>query len=301
MRIRYWGVRGSIPVPGTRTIGVGGNTPCVSLDLADGALLILDGGTGLRNLGRKLLAREEVAAGRARATILFSHRHWDHIQGLPFFEPAYIAGNLFDVYAPKTAPPGSPLDDNVVSLQHNLVNFPVPFDQIRQAYRFHVAREDQPFDLPSARVHPVRLNHSGVTLGYAVTEPATGIKLAYLLDTAPWEEVLLGEGMAAAGPVAEVGPRYRERVVEAARNADLVIYDTFFDETGYATRKTWGHSTAAHALELCHDAGARRLHMFHFAPDLDDASVARLEARARSAAGAIEVTAAYEGLEITLP
>jgi len=301
MKVRYWGVRGSITVPGPRTVRIGGNTPCISLELSDGTLLVLDGGTGLRNLGRHLLARREVAAGQARMAILFTHRHWDHIQGLPFFEPAYIPGNLFDVYAPDSGIPGSPLHDNVVSLQHNLLNFPVPYDQMRKAYRFHVVQEEESLDLHAVRVHPVRLNHSGLTLGYVLTEAGTGAKLAYLVDTAPWNEVLLGEGMAAEGPIAEVGRRYRDRVVDATREADLVIYDTFFDEAWYAARKSWGHSAPSHALQVCRDASVRRLHLFHFAPDMDDAGVARLEAHARATAGSIEVTAAYEGLEIALP
>src|SRR5881397_3584981 len=118
MRIRYWGVRGSIAVPGPGTVRTGGNTPCVSVRLSDDSLLILDGGTGLRNLGRHLLSRPEVAAGLARGTFLFTHRHWDHIQGLPFFEPAYVTGNLFNVYVAGSEGTGSPLDDNIVSLQH---------------------------------------------------------------------------------------------------------------------------------------------------------------------------------------
>jgi len=305
LKIRYWGVRGSIAVPGPDTVLTGGNTPCISLTLSDGALLILDGGTGLRALGRALMARPEFASGRGRATFLFTHRHWDHIQGVPFFEPAYVPGNQFDVCASDHVASGAPLLDNVVSLQHNMVNFPVPFDVVRRAYRFHGVHEGVPFDLPAARVLPVRLNHAGVTLGYVVTETATNARLAYLCDTAPWDDVLLGDGMDVEGRPDAVGRRQRDLVVAAARDADLVIHDTFFDDAGYQSRKTWGHSTPHHALEFCRLASARRLHLFHFAPDLDDAAVARLAAETAAEAlaspGGIEVSAAREGMELTLP
>jgi ribonuclease BN (tRNA processing enzyme) len=297
-------------MPGPTTVRVGGNTPCVSIDLLDGSLLAIDGGTGLRNLGHHLLAREAMAAGRGRATLLFSHRHWDHIQGLPFFEPAYIAGNRFDLYFPASDRGGNPLDDNVVSLCYAPANFPVPYDAVRQAYRFHPVREGERFQVGPATVEPVRLNHPGTALGYVITEPrspaagdgAAVSRVAYLCDTGPWKGLPLGDGMGAAGePPAAVLSRYCRRLVAAVRGADLVIHDTFFDDAGYTTRTDWGHATPAHALALCRQAGVRRLHLYHYAPDLDDDAVSRLEAEARAMAGDIQVTAAVEGLELTLP
>ncbi len=305
MKVRYWGVRGSIPVPGPSTARSGGNTPCVSVEISDGSIIALDGGTGLRNLGKHLMARKDVLSGRGRATLLFTHRHWDHIQGLPFFEPAYVEGNLFDVHFPDVGSSTTPLDDNVVSLLHSAANFPVPYEQVRSSYRFHVARAGEAIAVGTARVVPVRMNHADVTLGYVILEPDTGASLAYLCDTAPWDGPLLGSGMAAEGRAADVRRRYRDLVLAAASGADLVIHDTFFDESGYERRRDWGHSTPSQALALCRDAGARRLHLFHFNPDLDDDAVARLEAESRAAAragaGGIQVTAAREGLEVTLP
>ncbi len=301
MKVRYWGVRGSIAVPGPRTVRAGGNTPCVSVEMSDGTLIVLDGGTGLRNLGRHLLEREAIAAGRSRGALFFTHYHWDHIQGLPFFEPAYIHGNVFDVYSPEIGSGGSPDDNNVVSLQHSAVNFPVPYETIKGAYRFSSVNEGVSVDLGTARIRPVRMNHADLTLGYTICERSTGAKLAYLCDTAPWEGMLLGAGMAEEGPAPEVGRRYRSRVVEAARRADLVIHDTFFDKQGYEARRDWGHSTPAHALDICRETEAKQLNLFHFNPDLDDAGVADLEKRTRAEAGGIEVTAAMEGLELALP
>ncbi len=292
-------------MPGPTTVRFGGNTPCVSVEFSDQSVLILDGGTGLRGLGARLLTRNDFASGRGRAAILFTHRHWDHIQGIPFFEPAYVKGNRFDVCAPLEKWKAVPLLENVVALQINEINFPLPFDVIKGAYRFHFVREERPFSVGAARVHPIRLNHAGRTLGYVLSERARRgprpAKLVYLTDTAPWEGVLLGKGMAEEGPRATVAKRYRQRVIKAIAGADLVIADTSFDEARYVGREDWGHSTPSQALALCRDAGARRMHLFHFEPGMDDDDVIRLEARTRAEAeGKIEVTAAAEGLEVTL-
>ena len=300
MRVRYWGVRGSIPVPGQATSRVGGNTPCVSVELDASPLLILDGGTGLRTLGRELMTRTPFRSGQGRAAILFSHRHWDHIQGIPFFEPAYVSGNVVDVYLPGVDRPSSPLDEDVIALQYNPANFPVPVEKVMSVYRLHTAREEEPLRLGKAQITPVRLNHAGRTVGYVIDEDDRA-RLAYLSDTAPWEGPLLGEGMRDEGPADSVARRYRDRIVKAISGADLVIADTFFDKERYAGRESWGHSTPDHFLALCRDAGVRRMHLFHYAPDLDDERVAHLEADARAHSSGVEVTASTEGLEILLP
>jgi len=311
MKIRYWGVRGSIPVPGAATVRVGGNTPCVSVELADATLVILDGGTGLRGLGVHLMGEARFARGEGRATLLISHRHWDHIHGIPFFEPAYVAGNRFDLYAPAGGPRAAPLDDNVVAHSYAPDNFPVPYAVMKAAYRFHAVSAGEPFAVGCATVEPVRLNHPGHTLGYVLTEHLPGgpgesgrsVRLAYLIDTGPWEELLFDAGGGGDRPAAADGAilaAYRARVEAAIAGADLVIHDTFFDARGYDSRRSWGHSTPGHAIALCQAASVRRLHLFHYAPDLDDAAVAALEAEAQRASGVLEVTAAVEGMEVTL-
>lgn len=301
MKVRYWGVRGSIPMPGPTTVRHGGNTACVSVETADGSLLVLDGGTGLRSLGRALMTRPEFAAGRGTASLLFTHRHWDHIQGIPFFHPAYVEGNVFDLYAPSSDGSLAPPED-LISCQHNGVNFPVRYDAVRRAYRFHAVQENVPFETASTSVHPIRMNHPGVTFGYVITEVSSGVKLAYLCDTAPFEGPLLGLGMAAPADAGAAGRHYRGRLVQATDRADLMIYDTFFDgEAGYLERSGWGHSAPTHAMAIALDAGARRLHLFHFAPDLDDDAVARMVNQARAAADSrLQVDASAEGMEVVL-
>jgi phosphoribosyl 1,2-cyclic phosphodiesterase len=306
MKVQYWGVRGSIPVPGSSTVRVGGNTPCVSIEMDDGGLLIIDGGTGIRNLGRHLMTQADFASGTGTATLLISHRHWDHIHGIPFFEPAYIAGNIFDIYSPAITSSGDPLADNMVTLSYSPTNFPVPYSQMKAAYRFHITEENAVFRIGSAKIHPVRLNHPGTTLGYVITEDngveSGGAKVAYICDTGPWDGPVLGD-RPADEPRLDHGQNTerREQLVSAMQGADLVIHDTFFEEAGYEGRAHWGHSAPSHGLSLCHHAQARRLHLFHFAPDLDDDAVFQMGARTRARAAPIEVAVATEGMEITLP
>jgi len=306
MKLHYWGVRGSIPVPGATTVQIGGNTPCVSVELQDGNLIVIDAGTGIRNLGRHLMTQAGFAAGRGRATLLISHRHWDHIHGLPFFEPAYVAGNLFDVYGPAIAAGGSsPLDDNFVSLSYSPINFPVSYEAMKRVYRFHAVMADTPFEVATATIRPITLNHPGKTFGYVITDRTADdvgeatVKIAYLSDTGPWAEVL----RPVSDRPTERSPEsyYWSHVIPALENADLVIHDTFFEVGRYEERADWGHSTPAQALRVCRDAGAHHLHLFHFAPDMEDPAVDAMVRETREMAGSIAVAAAVEGMEVVLP
>jgi phosphoribosyl 1,2-cyclic phosphodiesterase len=304
MKIRYWGVRGSIPVPGRNTVRTGGNTPCVSVELSDGSIIVLDAGTGIRNLGRELMLHPDFIGGRGRAALLISHRHWDHIQGLPFFEPAYVAGNVFEVHAPGVAAGHTALDDNVVALSYTPANFPVSYETMKQAYRFHTVRADVGFSVGAVTVQPITLNHPGQTFGYVLSvgggagDGDAGVKMAYLSDTGPWDEVL---GPHHGGRSERVRSSYYwSHVIPALAGADLVIHDTFFEVGRYEARADWGHSTPEHALRLCQDAGVQQLTLFHFAPDLEDDDVASMLRSARDAAGPIRVMAAVEGEEVVL-
>jgi len=306
MKVHYWGVRGSIPVPGAQTVRVGGNTPCVSVELQDGTLIVIDAGTGIRNLGRDLMTRDSFASGRGLVALLISHRHWDHIHGLPFFEPAYVAGNRVEVYAPAIGPGGpTPLEDNAVSLSYTPRNFPVSYEVMEKAYRFHTVATDTPFEIAAAAIRPITLNHPGTTFGYVITDrSASGdddalVKIAYLSDTSPWPEVL--EPMSDRKAKGTGESYYWSYVIPALADADLVIHDTFFEEGRYETRADWGHSTPAHALRLCRDAGVRQLHLFHFAPDLEDLAVDAMARKTQAMAGSITVAAAMEGMEVVGP
>lgn len=270
MELTFWGVRGSFPVARPHVRRFGGNTACVQITLG-GRHLIVDAGTGIRRLGLKLM---EEGAPPGPLTLLVSHPHWDHIQGFPYFEPAYHPEADISIYSIHRH------EDKLESLfsgQQHIAFFPTPLEKLPSRVRF--------LEMPEGEVHPVgdlrvttwRLNHSGITSGYRIE--GGGAVVAYVCDVAPSRDLLLAE----PDPVMPEG-RYLEYLFEnqlrLADGADAVIYDTFFTAAEYADRKHWGHSTVEDAVEICRLAGARDLFMFHHNPERTDDELAALyEAR----------------------
>jgi hypothetical protein len=168
MRVRFWGVRGSLPVPGARTERYGGNTSCVEVTSASGTRIIIDGGTGIRRLGKELM-RAEFESGKGQAHILVSHTHWDHIQGLPFFSPFYRGGNRLFVYARQRD------DQNLRSVfasQADAPFFPVSFDRTRASVAFRELHDGAKFEIEDMQVSTTRLNHPHVATAYAIAPMA---------------------------------------------------------------------------------------------------------------------------------
>ena len=302
MRIRFWGVRGSFPVPGPTTNRYGGNTPCVQVCPNDGTILIIDAGTGIRKLGQELMAGP-CGQGQGTVHLLISHTHWDHIQGIPFFAPLYVKGNRINIYARQR----DVHLRTVFASQNEDPYFPVGLDEVAAEVSYTALVEGQVFTAGGAQVRCARLNHPFIAIGYRVD--ADGGSLAYVSDTAPFDRILFGHEFMATRPDLDAPPpagdaeklhAMRQDVVELCRDADLVIFDTMFRMPEYLARPHWGHSSPEHALELAAEAGARSLALFHHAPDRDDDEVdGDLEA-ARAAAGACTVLAAREGLVLQI-
>jgi phosphoribosyl 1,2-cyclic phosphodiesterase len=306
MRIRFWGVRGSYPVAGRSTVRYGGNTSCIEVELDDRTLLILDAGSGLRPLGDHLV-KGEFGKGNGKATFLITHTHWDHIMGMPFFAPASVAGNEFTVYALKRD--GMPLESIFVE-QQSTEYYDHPFTEFPARFTFREISAGDILAAGSATITSGRLNHPYYALAYRIV--ADGAVLGYVTDTSPFREVLIEDWFiknpADAAPSPE-GPRHdalvrlREGLVKLMAEADLVIYDTFFEPEGYRSRPHWGHSTPDDAISDCQKARAKRLALFHHAPDNSDEQMDRLQEKYREKAkgGGLNVFAAYEGLELRLP
>ncbi len=263
----FLGVRGSIAAPGPLTAGVGGNTSCVEVTCGD-TRIVLDGGSGLRALGDHLITR-----GPTETTILLSHLHWDHIQGLPFFVPIYVPGNRVDVI---TGPSGVMPLEAALRRQMSAPFFPVEFDEIAAQLRPRDVPARDRFQVGPVRVTIARLNHPDPVYGYRLD--AYGRSIVYATDTEHY---------------ACVDPALRQ----LADGADLLIYDAQYTPEEYPGKVGWGHSTWQAGVELARAAGVGQLALFHHDPRRTDAQLVELEARA--AAALPGTIAAREGMVLT--
>lgn len=240
--IRFWGVRGSIACPGSHTVRYGGNTSCIEMRVG-GKLLIFDGGTGLRELGLKLLSEMPVDA-----TMFFTHSHWDHIQGFPFFVPAFVPGNRIDIYG-AIAPNGSTIEQRLND-QMLHPNFPVPLQIMGADMNFCDIDVGETVDMADVKVENTLLNHPGEAVGYRVSW--NGKTAAYITDTEHFPD------------------RLDENVLWLARDADVMIYDATYTDNEYYNEKSskvgWGHSTWQEAVKVAKAANVKQLVIFHHDP-----------------------------------
>lgn len=293
----------------------GGQTSCVEVRSDAGERVIFDAGTGLRSLGREL-GRQSQAQSRGDDSdgrpsdgsddpqtyrILLSHVHWDHIQGLPFFEPAYVAGNHIEMYALRNA--AEELHHVITGITRHEF-FPQHLEQVPADFAFHEVKPGEPFDVGSFRATPVLLNHPFGAVGYRLD--CDGSSVAYISDTAPFGDVLHKQHFL-PGPEElseadiEALAKLRSDLVATLRGTDTVIYDTHFLPEEYERFPHFGHSTPDHALEICTGIDVRRLVLFHHAPGHDDDLMDQIDAtyRTRGLQLGIDVVTARERL--TLP
>ncbi len=271
LTVRFWGVRGSIACPSPTYMGFGGNTSCVEVR-AGGRIVILDAGTGVRPLGR-LLQRE----GQREADILFSHTHWDHVNGFPFFTPAFDPEHTFRVFAGHLAKAGG-IREALAGHMHEPM-FPVPLEVMRARLTFTDFRAGETLELgPGLRARTTALNHPNGATAYRIEH--RGRSVCYVTDTE------------------HVPGRPDEGVLELIAGADLVVYDSTYTDEEFPVRAGWGHSTWQEGLRLVRRAGARRLVVFHHDPDHDDEAMAAIEREL--AAGSDGHLVAREGLQLEL-
>ncbi len=294
MRVRFWGTRGSIAVPGPGTNHFGGNTSCVELTTDGGDLLIFDCGTGARQLAAKLMAQGRKSIN---VNILLGHTHWDHIQGFPFFTPAFVKGNAIAIYGPEGS--RGPLHD-VLAGQMEFTYFPVDLTQLPAAITYHDLTEGI-HTIGGTRVATQFLNHPAMTVGYRVE--ADGVAIVYLVDHEPFSDELWRAGVE-PGHIESILHEGDRRHAKFMADADLVIHDAQYTPGEYPAKKTWGHSTYDYVVQIAGAAGVRRVALTHHDPNHDDDFVAEIERDARRLAlrqgTRIDVFCAYEGCEIVL-
>jgi phosphoribosyl 1,2-cyclic phosphodiesterase len=276
IKVRFWGVRGSIPTPGPSTVKVGGNTSCVEVR-ANNQLIILDGGTGMRPLGLFLLGEMPI-----EGIILFSHYHWDHIQGFPFFAPFYFNENRFHIFGAKGLIPSL---RKVLSHQMMPPNFPIRIDQMGARIFIRKLREGKEVVWKDVRINNMTLNHPNLSISFRIDH--NGASIVYATDT-------------------EHPPKGIDtRLVRFAEGANILIYDSQFTQEEYEgkdwTRRpkhNWGHSTPHQGINIAKSAGVEKLILFHHDPSHDDQTIWKIEEECQKEFPA--TMAAYEGMEISI-
>ncbi len=306
MRIRFWGVRGSIPCPGPETVVYGGNTACLELRFgASERLIILDAGSGIRPLADFLL-KNDLPKGPLKTDIFLTHTHWDHIMGFPFFTPVYIQGTKITIHGPVTFEEDKL--DKIIGDQLSYRYFPVRQDELAAEIEYEQMKECEKDMGDGILVKTKYLNHPILCLGYRFEHEGKVFCTAY--DTEPFRNVFAAHPDAPEyDPVAfEEGEKAareeNEKILRFLYNADVVVHDSQYTFKEYkASKMGWGHSPFEYAINAAHKAGVKKLVLFHHDPLRADKELALLEEQYRSMISGkttIEIAAAREGMVIDL-
>lgn len=294
VRVRFWGVRGSIATPGPDTAYYGGNTTCVEVR-ADGEIIILDAGTGIRPLGLKLI--NEFKSEPMRATVLLTHTHWDHIQGFPFFIPAYNPKNQLRILGYEGARQGLL---NTLSSQMESPYFPISMQEMPGNIEY-LELKDLEFNVGNVKVQAKFVNHPGICVGYKLITSKGSI--VFIPDNEPYVRLKAAPGK--LGPkehaeALEFARQQDQKLIDFIRGAEVLIMDTQYDATEYPRHVGWGHTCVDDTVAFAMAAGVKKLFLFHHDPGHDDEHVGHMEAQARELVrrqeGSLEVEAAREGL-----
>ena len=253
VELTFWGVRGTLPVPGKRAVRYGGNTSCVSLSFARGQLFIFDAGTGIKKLSDHLMAEQPKML---KAKIFISHPHWDHINALPFFAPLYVHGNEFEICGPAQSHVSIA---EILSGQMDGIHFPIQIQEFGSSIQFRDLAEET-LVMDGIEVQTLLLNHPGHCLGFRLKYNDRVV--CYVTDN----ELL-----------PETSPHYDANYIEKlsrfVENADALITDCTYGDAEYKGKIFWGHSSVSRAAHLAHNAGVKRLFLFHHDPDQTDKDI----------------------------
>jgi phosphoribosyl 1,2-cyclic phosphodiesterase len=281
MKVRFWGVRGSIPCPGPQTQKYGGNGACIELRIgSEERLVIIDAGSGIRTLGNYLM-QHDLPRGPIKAEIFLSHTHWDHIMGFPYFVPIYVPGTQLKVYGPVTFEE-EPLDE-VVGGQMQYRYFPVNMGELKSKIEYVRLREDVGQDYGEGLIVTTKyLNHPITALGYRFE--CQGKIFCTCYDFEPFRNLFItdpqhpdyDEAMALEGE--EVAKEQNLAMEAFFSGADLLVHDSQYTEAEMKARVGWGHSSCEYAIGAANRAGVKKLALFHHDPDRTDQQIDEMAA-----------------------
>ncbi|MAF08731.1 MAG: hypothetical protein CL389_12890 [Acidiferrobacteraceae bacterium] len=252
LQMTFWGVRGTLPVAGQRSLRYGGNTSCVTLDFPRGQRFIFDAGSGIKELSNAIMAAPE----KMSAKIFVSHPHWDHINALPFFAPLFIPGNEFEVLGAAHA---HITMRELIAAQMEDVYFPITMKEFGARVYFRDLNEGK-YEIDGIPVKTIQLSHPGNCLGYRIDY--RGRSICYITDN---ELFLPGDS--------SHNPHFVKRLTEFVSGTDALITDSTYTDAEYENKVGWGHSCVSQVVRLAHEAGVKTLYLFHHDPDQDDDAI----------------------------
>lgn len=299
MNIKFWGVRGSIPTPGKNTVVYGGNTSCVSVEIDD-TILIFDAGTGIRECGNYLLSK----GGNVNGAIFISHTHWDHIQGFPFFVPAYIPGNKFTMYGPPSDVQNQSLKQ-IMEFQTKYEYFPISLSQLGADIQYINCKEGM-IDVEGFDVYTCRMNHPVACLAYKIVHQ--GKIFIYGGDHEPFQNIYRDslEGKEMDEELLKEldinAEEQNKKIVEFCRDTDVVSWDGQYTDEEYQSKKGWGHSFFSADIELAEKASIKHIILTHHEPINSDEKLAAYEKELKKTASekGFSLDFAKEGMEIVI-
>jgi phosphoribosyl 1,2-cyclic phosphodiesterase len=287
MRVKFWGTRGSIPVPGKKTIKYGGNTPCVEVITKSGNIIILDAGSGIRKLGYELEKSSD-----KDIKIFISHYHWDHIQGLPFFSPFYQEDNNITLYGETIE--GRNIE-NLLKNQMTLDYFPISMENLSANINYKNIEPDKSYKFDGVSITTKLVNHPTPTLTFKITE--NDKSLVYMTDN----EIKYNPD---SSNIIEYLVKQNKRLIDFCSGCDYLIHDTMYDEPSIFSKKGWGHSSNYVLAYFAILTKVKNLVLFHYNPDFSDLKIDALLKETKKIFAdekfRINCIAAKEGLEIEI-